>query len=98
MTLARATKDPNASLPYSIDWTAWLADLTGESIGSASWAIDDPPDASMTLGASGTSGAVATVVVNGGTVGETYRVRCRITTSPSGHIDDRTIAIRVEER
>ena len=31
-------------------------------------------------------------------VGETYRVRCRITTSLSGHIDDRTIAIRVEER
>jgi hypothetical protein len=96
--LARATKDPNASLPYSISWAAWLEDLTGESIATATWAIDSPPDSSLTLGASSLSGSVATVRVNGGTVGESYRVRCRVTTAPTGYIDDRTIEIRIEER
>lgn len=98
MTLAKATKDPSAVLPYSVDWSEWISDIPGESVASASWAIDSPPDASLTIGSTSVAGSVATAVVSGGTVGRSYSLRCRITTSPSGYIDDRTISVRVENR
>lgn len=98
MSLAKTIKDPNAIVPYSIDWTDWISDLSGQSISSASWAIDSPPDAALTLGASSLSGSVASVVVSGGTVDRSYSLRCRITTSPSSYIDDRTIVIRIASR
>lgn len=98
MSLGKTVKDPNAVVPYSIDWTDWISDLQGQSVSSASWAVDSPPDAALTLGASSLSGSVASVVVSGGTVGRSYSLRCRITTSPSSYVDDRTIVVRVENR
>jgi len=43
---------------------------------------------------------VATAWLSGGTVGVTYKVRCRFTdnNSPTARIDDRTFAVRVIER
>jgi hypothetical protein len=98
VTLAKATKDPNAILPFSIDWAEWISDIAGESVASASWSVDSPPDAALVIGATSVSGAVATAVVSGGTLGRSYNLRCRITTAPSSYIDDRTISVRVESR
>lgn len=98
MTLAKATKDPNAVLPFSIDWAEWISDIAGESVASASWSVDSPPDAALVIGATSVAGAVATAVISGGTLGRSYNLRCRITTAPSGYIDDRTISVRVESR
>lgn len=92
-----ATKDPDAVLPYGVDWTSWLE--TGDAIASASWAVTSPSgDADpIVVDSSSATDYIATAVVSGGTVGNVYVLRCRITTD-NGYVDDRSINIGVSER
>lgn len=85
------TKDPDALLDYSVDWSSWLAD--GETLDTVEWIVED----GLTNAASSATGAVATIWLSGGTVGATYRVTCRVSTS-AGRVDDRSFAVRVGER
>lgn len=90
--IARFVKDPNANLPYSVDWSGWLP--SGETVDSVTWTV---PSGITQVSASHTTTA-ATVRLSGGTAGTSYQLACRVTTTPSGYIDERTIEIVVAER
>jgi hypothetical protein len=94
--LARYKKDPDAVLPYSIEWSAWVPD--GETLSTCVWAIDSPSTPTLEIDGSSLAGTVATAVLSGGTAGTVYVVRCRATTTPSTYVDDRSIVITVEDR
>jgi hypothetical protein len=85
------TKDPDAILDYGFNWTGWLA--SGETIVSASWTI--PTGITKTTDQVTTTHTV--VWLSGGTVGKTYAIACKITTS-AGRVDERTFRIYVSQR
>lgn len=87
-------KDPNAKLPFAVDWSQWLT-AEGDTAATATWIVpagltQDTPGPSLT-------GGTATIWLSGGTVDTDYKVTCRLTTT-GGRIDDRTIRISVRER
>ena len=86
------TKDPQAVLDYTIDWTKWL-DEVGDSIATSTWIVPT----GLTKVTETNTTKLATVWLSGGTVGENYTVTNRITTV-GGRADDRSITIRVQER
>lgn len=89
--LAQYIKDPDATIPYTIDWgTSYLGTAT---IGTAAWVVPS----GLVLGSASYTTDVATAWISGGTVGHTYVVTNRITAS-NGLIDDRSISIVVEDR
>jgi hypothetical protein len=84
-------KDPDATLDYPFDWTAYLLPIT-DHITDAEFILETPlvlerqeldPD-----------GKIAVVWISGGTIKETHRVTCRITTA-EGRIDDRSIFLKM---
>jgi len=83
-------KDPDASLDYSWDWTAWLA--TGDSIATYTLTLGG-----LTVGTSGNTGEIVTAILSGGTLGSTHAVKCRIVTA-NGLIDERTIYVQIRNR
>ncbi len=84
------TKDPNAILDYTIDWTRWLA---SDQVATSEWLV---PTGLTKVGDSKTASS-ATVWLSGGTAGQSYMVTNRITTT-GGRTEDRSFTIRVEER
>ncbi len=84
------TKDPNAVLDYTIDWTRWLA---GDQIAASEWIVAS----GLTKMADSKTATSATVWLSGGTAGQSYIVTNRITTA-AGRTEDRSFTIRVEER
>jgi hypothetical protein len=84
------TKDPNAVLDYTIDWTRWLA---GDQIATSEWLVPT----GLTKMADSTTASSATVWLSGGTAGQTYTVTNRITTA-AGRTEDRSFIVKVEER
>lgn len=84
------TKDPNAILDYSIDWTRWLA---GDQIATSEWIVPS----GLTKMADSTTTTSATVWLSGGSAGQSHTVTNRITTA-AGRTEDRSFTIRVEER
>jgi hypothetical protein len=96
--VAIARKDPDAKLDWTIDWSDYLE--AGETIASSSWAIDNPPDASLTIAGSPAPSNTTTTAkawLTGGTLQKRYYVRNRITTS-AGRIDDQSINLGIERR
>ena len=86
------TKDPDAVLDYSVDWSLWLA---GDEISSSEWILEDGVDLEQVTAAN--TATKATVWLRGGEAGTTYLVTNRIVTV-GGRTDDRTISIKVEDR
>ena len=85
------TKDPNATLPYSIDWGAnWLG---SDTIAASSWTVP----AGLTQVSSSFTTKIATVVISGGVAGQSYDIVNRITTT-LGYIDERTLTIQVSNK
>ncbi len=76
-------KDPNSTMSYQFDWTAWLA---GDTISVSAWA---PLPADLTVVSSSNTTLTTTIVLSGGIAGRTYRMRNRITTA-AGLIEDET--------
>ena len=106
MSLSSIIKDPDAKLPYSINWasadgtndgtasdTGWLQ---GDTISTSTWEITGP-DALLVEDSDSKSATIATVVLSGGTANRNYTVTNRITTA-AGYIDDRSIQVQVRER
>jgi hypothetical protein len=86
-------KDPAALLPYSWDWTAWLAGA-GDTISSATVLV---PEGLTAVGSANVDGTVVTQRVSGGSSGAIYKMVCQITTA-GGLIDERSIQLTVMDR
>jgi hypothetical protein len=86
------TKDPQAVLDYTIDWTKWL-DEVGDTIAMSTWIVPT----GLTKVTETNTTKLATVWLSGGTDGTNYTITNRITTA-AGRTDDRSITIRVRER
>jgi hypothetical protein len=86
-------KDPDAVLDYKWDWSAWLA-AESDAISTSTFLPVD----GLTFGTGGQSpthdSTTATVWLSGGTVGSSYEVTNRITTT-GGRTDDRTARVDV---
>lgn len=79
------TKDPNAVLDYSIDWSDWL---DTDTISTSTWTVPT----GLTKGTDTTSTTVTTVWLSGGTAGTTYEILNRITTA-GGRTQDKTVKL-----
>ena len=90
--MASYKKDPNATLDYTFDWTAYLTPMA-DTIASVSWVL---PAGLANVSQSNTP-MTATVFVSGGTLGESLQLTCRITTA-GGRTDDRSITLKIVER
>lgn len=84
------TKDPDAVLDYTVNWTEWLGD---DRIDTSTWIIP----AGLTKDSDSHNGLEAIVWLSGGTAGDRYEVTNRITTT-GGRTDDRTVSISVSEK
>jgi len=89
--LATIEKDPEASLVYTISWAAWLPN--SDTIASVSWTV---PTGITNAGVSSDT-TTASITLSGGTVGMTYDVACKITTT-AGLIDKRTLRFNINNR
>ena len=77
-------------LDYPFDWAAWLA---GDTITSH----DVTVGSGITLDRDERAGAVVVAWLSGGVNGQSYLVRCRITTA-AGRTEERTISVVVVDR
>ena len=84
------TKDPDALLDYSFDWSGWLGN--GEEIDTSTFTSS----LGIVIEDEESTPATATVWLSGGEAGLPYRVTNRITTT-DGRIDERSYTIRVTE-
>lgn len=81
--------DPDAGpLDYNVDFTDWLS--TGDTVASVAWSSTPT---GLTLSSDTETDGVATIYVDGGTLGNVYRVTARATTT-NGVVDDRSIILR----
>jgi hypothetical protein len=85
------TKDPDATLDYRVDWSAWMGD--DDEIVTVEWLV---PEA-LTVESDTNTETTATVWVSGGLAGTRLRVTCRITTTV-GRVDDRTITLVIRDK
>ena len=86
-------KDPQATLDYAVDWTAYL----GESaILTSSWTIDE----GLTLTSENVDGLKAVAYISGGVAGKRYALTNEITYIVDGQTltDQRTIYLRVSNQ
>jgi hypothetical protein len=81
-------KDPEAMKSYGVDWSELLDE--GETISSSGWSATG-----LSLSSAQISGAVTSVMIAGGTLGQTYLVENNIQTS-LGRIYTRGFMISVE--
>lgn len=83
-------KDPDATLDYKFDWTAWLAE---DSIAS-----HEVTCTGCTLVTSTVTDDNKQVIawVSGGDPTANGRITCRVTTI-AGRIDERTIGLRIKQ-
>lgn len=87
-------KDPDAKLNYGLDWSEWLD--AGETIASSVW--DVPTGLSEFQAALFTDTVTQVFLDVGGTPGEYYDLTNRITTSPSGYTDERTLTVYMVQK
>lgn len=92
------SKDPAATLTYTLDWTNWLE--AGQTITAAAFTVaarrnDPTPPTIVTQGIQ--SGVRTYVQLSGGQVDKVYIVSCQITTN-TGLIDKRSFRMLVETR
>ena len=83
--------DPNASDIYRWNWLDWL---DGETISAQSIVAEAGITAALvTLGST-----YVDIRISGGTAGQSYGVTSRVTSTPNGRIQDRTVNFAVRER
>lgn len=84
-------KDQAANLDFAWDWSSWLAQ--GESITSQSVTAD----AGLTVSNVSLSGQQVIAWLSGGASGQSYNVKCQISTS-AGRTDARSISLEIRNR
>lgn len=91
------TKDPEAQLFYTFDWSRWLT--TGDGIATAEYTVaarvNDPDP--VTIESQGIQGEQTYVELAGGQVNKSYMVSVKVTTT-DGLIDRRSFRVKVENR
>jgi hypothetical protein len=92
------SKDPNARLTYSFDWSEWLP--TGDTISTVNYTLqvranDPAPLVRQSQGVQ--SGTITYVEISGGGAGKIYTVTAAITTV-DGLLDRRNFRVKVENR
>ena len=100
-------KDPNDTVEIAQVWADWLGELgQAETLASVDWTATAGltltgekvnAEARVIEGVTYPIGTVALVTLAGGSLGNTYRVTCRATTS-LGNVVDRSLWVRVVER
>jgi len=83
-------KDPNSTKDFAIDWTAWL---NGDTIATSTFQVSGD----LTKVTESNTTLIATVMLSGGTPGEIYRIRNRITTA-AGRVEDQTFDLTVRDK
>lgn len=92
------SKDPEAQLFYTFDWSDWLA--AGDSIATATYTIAariNDPDPLLKESSGITGGNKTYVELKNGQVGKSYVVTVKVTTA-DGLIDARNFHVKVENR
>lgn len=92
-------KDPEAQLPYSMDWSQWLP--SGDQVTSVTYSLqvrsnDPEPLVKVSEGIT-TNGTVTYVELSGGQAGKIYTVTASISTD-NGLVDERFFRVKVENR
>jgi hypothetical protein len=100
-------KDPNDTVEVGQVWADWLGELgEAETLQGVAWTATTGltvsggavnAEARVIDGVTYPIGTVALITLSGGSVGNTYRVTCRATTT-LGNIVDRSFWVRVVER
>lgn len=90
--MALAEKDPDATLEFGRDWSAWLA-ANGDTIVTSTWIVP----AGLTVVDESNTATVTLVWLSGGTAGSSYQITNRVVTA-QGRTDDRSIQIVVLNR
>lgn len=85
-------KDPNATLDYEFDWSAWLLPMP-DTIVSVTWIVS----AGLVVVSNSFTTLTATAFVSGGVLDTTEILTCRITTA-GGRIDDRSVNLKIVSR
>jgi len=89
--------DPDAVLPYTVDWSAWLAGFGDPAPTITNHEVIAEDD--ITVVSSSHTDTTITAVLSGGTAGETCRVTFRAVLSAGPpYQDDRSIQLLVRER
>lgn len=97
MSIRWPAKDPDERLDFGLDWTKEMARV-GDTISESSWDVTSGDGGLLIEDAAGViSGMVTSVWLTGGTVGETYTVTNRMTTT-AGRIYERSATLRVRHR
>jgi len=86
--------DPDATLDYEWDWTAWLGT---DTITTAEIILPTGDDVTLTATPAFVDAGIVTTWLSGATLGMSYRVTCRVTTT-AGRTDDRTITVSCRQR
>lgn len=92
MSLPQIAKDPDATLDYGFDWTAWLG---SDTISTSTWTASagiTPAYPEILAGSK-----ITRVWVSGGTAGTDYTLTNRIVTA-GGRTEERTMTLRCEQR
>lgn len=87
-------KDPDSTSDYAIDWTSYL---DGRTIIASSWSTAPEEIGGIAIGEASFDGARTAARVTGGIAGHSYSLANHVTLS-DGSIDDRSLALRVEQR
>ena len=92
-------KDPDARLDYTMDWSDWLSasDALQTVVWRTSTIAGDPAPLTLGSNTTNTGTGITTVLVSGGSAGNTYTVTCKITTS-GALIDERYFRIIAKNR
>ena len=91
--------DPDSRLDYSLNWSEWLSG--GDTLSTSSWTVStitgDAAPLVIHSQNTNTVTGISTAVISGGTAGNIYTVKNRVTTG-SGLIDERTFRLIVKNR
>ncbi len=87
-------KDPDSRVDYAIDWSGYL---DGQTVAASAWAVTPAEPGGVAVAQASFDLARTAATLEGGLAGHVYSVTNRVTLS-DGQIDERSIALRVEER
>lgn len=87
-------KDPDAAVDYAIDWAPYL---DGRTIVASAWSVTPAEAGGAAVEEASFESARTAARVSGGVAGHVYGLANHVTLS-DGSSDDRSLALRVEQR